>query len=108
MMFRRLTTAILSMIGMVLLPSCATEGSPGVGLDLIAGVCVGSADGHYTACYNPFTKVATVKSTGADGHSTTLTYDAPSRTWRGTLPDGSTAVYVGGKLHLEPPLPSGK
>lgn len=91
-----------------LLTACDTTSSPGGSLtiDPIAGICARSADGKYAACYNPLTKGYTLKATVPGGLVKELAYDSATKTWRGTLPDGSTAVYGQHGLTFEPALPT--
>ena len=88
------------------LSSCTGPGGIAVTLDPIGGVCAATADGKYQACYNPLTKGFTVKS-ALPGKSplADLKYNSATKQWRGTLPDGSTAVYDAAGLHVEPALP---
>lgn len=107
----RMFPVVLAVMGCVMslgLVSCGTSGV-NVSLDPIAGVCAQSADGRYQACYNPLTKAVTVKSAipGDKSPITALAYDSRTKQWRGTLPDGSTAVYDANGLHVEPALPQG-
>ncbi len=86
------------------LTSCASK-SGSISLDPISGICAVSADGKYRACYNPLTKGYTLTTAVPGGIVTDLTYDSASKTWRGKLPDGSTAVYGSHGITIEPPLP---
>lgn len=89
------------------LPACtSTDGKPGIVYDLTDGVCVQTADKKWSACYNPFTNVATAKSTH-NGVTVKLTYDTQTKTWRGFAPgSGGELVYdKASGLRVEPVLP---
>lgn len=97
---------LIATILTVSLSACATDaGRPTVTIDPQYGVCVVSADGAYAACYNPATKGYTLKATVPGGVVKNLVYDSATKSYRGALPDGSTAVYKDGKLTFEPALP---
>ena len=83
---------------------------PVLTFDLTDGVCAQTPDGNYRACFNPLTKAYTVKASAPWARGYALTYDSATKSYRGTMPDGTTAVYKPGSgLTVEPPLPqSGK
>ena len=99
----KITLAGVVLTAILLLSACSTE----MGKLSIepAGICATSADGHYRVCYDPFSKGYTVTTAVPGGIVSALTYDSASRSWRGSRPDGSTIVYAGGRLTIEPPLP---
>lgn len=81
---------------------------PTVSFDLFDGICATSPDGKYKVCGNPLLKTFTVRKTGSlAGYS--LKYDALSKDFTGTMPDGSTITYKpGGKILVTPPPDTGK
>lgn len=75
------------------------------------GFCVASKDGKYAVCVNPLTQPVSyvLKATTPGASPLALRYDSATRSYRGTLPNGDTAVYANGQLTTEPALPtSGK
>lgn len=99
--------SLFAIVAAFILPACANTntGQPKVSVDLVDGACVKSDDGRHAVCYNPLTHVLTVKALESNSLLTELRYDAESKEWRGTAPDGTTAIYANGKLRIEPPLP---
>ena len=81
-----------------------TTGCSAMTLDPVDGLCWRSPDSRYTVCGNPITGTLTMKQTG-NGWQEPLRYDPATQSFRGKLPDGSTAVYSGGVMRIEPALP---
>lgn len=89
------------------LSSCAFgDGKYGVTYDLNAGVCVGTLDGQWRVCVDPFTRKVTARGTRS-GVMVELTFDPQTKTWRASVPGGSgTLVYDPDRgVRTEPALP---
>lgn len=104
----RLILALKALLG-TLTATCLLTGcgaTAGLSLDPLDGVCY--RQGEFAVCGNPLTGVATLRST-IKGHAVKLVYRKDTGDLRGTMPDGTTAIYRDGKLTFEPALPdSGK